>query len=79
MRAIIALWQKAARNMYCDYLRLLDSTWIYGLLSDMQNWAASGCVRFYNSTQFRSPHQIFEGIALWHKQWVCTPKLYILI
>ena len=43
-------------------------------MNEMQNLAVSGCVQFYNSThdQYRSPHQIFEGIALWHKKWVRT-------
>lgn len=66
--------QKAARKKYCNYLQGLDFFWIHSLMNEMQNLAVSGCVQFYNSThdQYRSPHQIFEGIALWHKKWVRT-------
>jgi len=27
-------------------------------------------VRHFNSSQFRSPQQVVEGIALWHGKWV---------
>lgn len=78
MQTVTLSQQKAARKKYCDYLQGLEIFWTHSLLNEMQHLAVSGCVQFYNSTQYRSPHQIFEGIALWHKKWVRTLKTHVL-
>jgi len=62
------LLQADARKTYCDYFRVMDAQWTYYYLRNM--YSLANCVRHFNSSQFRSPQQVVEGIALWHGKWV---------